>query len=151
MPAFKGIFLRFYWNYPKNLILIDSLPYCWKLWLIKGVKLINFFYLSLLLLLFCVLTASKLVVSFYCSSDDSYHLALISVIDTVPLRNLVDHIVSKILLSCMKLSEKDGYAASSESGMSCNLFALFIIIFFQFQILLYSCTWYYLFCNFHYF
>ncbi|XWS60132.1 hypothetical protein CRYUN_Cryun07bG0008200 [Craigia yunnanensis] len=51
------------------------------------------------------------------SSDDSYHLALISVIDTVPLRNLVDHIVSKILLSCMKLSEKDGHAASSESGI----------------------------------
>ncbi|XVE56436.1 hypothetical protein DITRI_Ditri04bG0009000 [Diplodiscus trichospermus] len=51
------------------------------------------------------------------SSDDSYHLALISVIDTLPLRNLVDHIVSKILLSCMKSSEKDGNAASSESGI----------------------------------
>ena len=45
----------------------------------------------------------------------------------------MDHIVSKILLSCMKLSEKDGYAASSESGMSCNLFALFIIFFFNFK------------------
>ncbi|XWS47705.1 hypothetical protein CRYUN_Cryun13aG0007100 [Craigia yunnanensis] len=51
------------------------------------------------------------------SSDDSYHLALISAIDTVPLRNLVDPIVSKLLLSCMKLSEKDGNAASSESGI----------------------------------
>ncbi|KAK8636151.1 hypothetical protein V6N13_004859 [Hibiscus sabdariffa] len=30
------------------------------------------------------------------SYDDSYHLALISVIDTVPLGNLVDHIVSKM-------------------------------------------------------
>ncbi|XP_021285623.1 uncharacterized protein At3g06530 isoform X2 [Herrania umbratica] len=50
------------------------------------------------------------------SSDDSYLLALISVIDTVPLMNLVDHIVSKILLCCMKLSEKYGNSASSESG-----------------------------------
>ncbi|GMJ01001.1 hypothetical protein like AT3G06530 [Hibiscus trionum] len=49
------------------------------------------------------------------SYDDSYHLALISVIDTVPLRNLVDHIVSKILLTCMKLSESDGKLAYSES------------------------------------
>ncbi|GMI76636.1 hypothetical protein like AT3G06530 [Hibiscus trionum] len=49
------------------------------------------------------------------SHDDSYHLALISVIDTVPLRNLVDHIVSKILLTCMKLSEDDGKLATSES------------------------------------
>ncbi|XVF49416.1 hypothetical protein PTKIN_Ptkin04bG0010100 [Pterospermum kingtungense] len=51
------------------------------------------------------------------SSDDSCHLALISVIDRVPMRNLVDHIVLKILLSCMKLSEKDGKATSSESGI----------------------------------
>ncbi|KAL1089865.1 hypothetical protein V6Z11_D07G050200 [Gossypium hirsutum] len=49
------------------------------------------------------------------SSDDSYHLALISVIDSVPLRNLVDPIVSKILLTCMKLSERDGKLVSSES------------------------------------
>ncbi|TYH80538.1 hypothetical protein ES332_D03G139400v1 [Gossypium tomentosum] len=49
------------------------------------------------------------------SYDDSYHLALISVIDSVPLRNLVDPIVSKILLTCMKLSERDGKLVSSES------------------------------------
>ncbi|XVF08520.1 hypothetical protein REPUB_Repub07fG0010000 [Reevesia pubescens] len=51
------------------------------------------------------------------SSDDSYHLALISVIDTVPLRNLVDHIILKILSSCMKLSERAGNSAFSESGI----------------------------------
>ncbi|XP_022736221.1 uncharacterized protein At3g06530 isoform X4 [Durio zibethinus] len=50
------------------------------------------------------------------SSDDSYHVALISIIDKIPLRNLVDLIVSKILLSCLKLSERDGNLASSESG-----------------------------------
>ncbi|KAK8344000.1 hypothetical protein V6Z12_A07G051700 [Gossypium hirsutum] len=49
------------------------------------------------------------------SYDDSYHLALISVIDSVPLRNLVDPIVSKILLTCLKLSERDGKLVSSES------------------------------------
>ncbi|KAE8688078.1 hypothetical protein F3Y22_tig00111000pilonHSYRG00001 [Hibiscus syriacus] len=49
------------------------------------------------------------------SYDDSYHPALISVIETVPLRNLVDHIVLKILLTCMKLSEGDGKMATSES------------------------------------
>ncbi|KAK8586579.1 hypothetical protein V6N13_010167 [Hibiscus sabdariffa] len=49
------------------------------------------------------------------SYDDSYHLALISVIDTVPLRNLVDRIVSKILLTCMKLSEGDDKLVTSES------------------------------------
>ncbi|OMO94828.1 U3 small nucleolar RNA-associated protein 10, partial [Corchorus capsularis] len=50
------------------------------------------------------------------SSDDSYHLALISIIDTVPLKNLVDNIVRKILLTCMKLSEKDRKLASSGTG-----------------------------------
>ncbi|XP_038993491.1 uncharacterized protein At3g06530-like isoform X2 [Hibiscus syriacus] len=49
------------------------------------------------------------------SYDDSYHPALISVIETVPLRNLVDHIVPKILLTCMKLSEGGGKLATFES------------------------------------
>ncbi|KAK3217662.1 hypothetical protein Dsin_011632 [Dipteronia sinensis] len=43
----------------------------------------------------------------YSSSDDSCHLALISIIEKVPIKNLVDHVISKVLLSCLRLSKKD--------------------------------------------
>ncbi|KAJ0099511.1 hypothetical protein Patl1_20742 [Pistacia atlantica] len=51
----------------------------------------------------------------YSSSDDLCHLALISIIEKVPLKNLVDHVTSKVLLSCLRLSQKDNNLASSGS------------------------------------
>ncbi|GAV79488.1 LOW QUALITY PROTEIN: BP28CT domain-containing protein/U3snoRNP10 domain-containing protein [Cephalotus follicularis] len=52
----------------------------------------------------------------YSSSDPSCHLALISILETVPLKNLVYQVVSKVLLSCVKLSLKKSDLTSSESG-----------------------------------
>ncbi|XP_030935775.1 uncharacterized protein At3g06530 [Quercus lobata] len=52
-----------------------------------------------------------------CSSfDELCRLALVSIIETVPVKDLVFHVVSKVLLSCMKLSQKMGDPGSSESG-----------------------------------
>lgn len=50
------------------------------------------------------------------SSDDSCHLALISIIKTIPLKDFVDQLVSKVLFSCIRLSEKLCDSTSSESG-----------------------------------
>ncbi|XP_075648528.1 uncharacterized protein At3g06530 isoform X3 [Castanea sativa] len=50
------------------------------------------------------------------SSDELCHLALVSMIETVPVKDEVFHVVSKVLLSCLKLSQKIGDPGSSESG-----------------------------------
>ncbi|KAK7852331.1 uncharacterized protein CFP56_039361 [Quercus suber] len=50
------------------------------------------------------------------SSDELCRLALVSIIETVPVKDLVFHVVRKVLLSCMKLSQKIGDPGSSESG-----------------------------------
>ncbi|KAH7557345.1 hypothetical protein JRO89_XS11G0129200 [Xanthoceras sorbifolium] len=49
----------------------------------------------------------------YSSSDESCHLALISIIEKVPIKNLVDHVISKVLLSCLRLSQKDSNSTLS--------------------------------------
>lgn len=51
------------------------------------------------------------------SSDELCHLALVSILETVPVKDLVSHVVCKVLLSCMKLAQKIGNSGSSESGM----------------------------------
>ncbi|XP_021905643.1 uncharacterized protein At3g06530 [Carica papaya] len=48
-------------------------------------------------------------------AGDSYYCALASVMEIVPMSNLVDHVVFRILTSCMRLSCK-GNPVSSESG-----------------------------------
>lgn len=49
-----------------------------------------------------------------CSSSDDLCLpALISIIENVPIKNLVDHVTSKVLLSCLRLSQKDNNLPSS--------------------------------------
>ncbi|KAL4595949.1 hypothetical protein ACB092_12G129000 [Castanea dentata] len=50
------------------------------------------------------------------SSDELCRLALVSIIETVPVKDEVFHVVSKVLLSCLKLSQKIGDPGSSESG-----------------------------------
>lgn len=50
------------------------------------------------------------------SSDELCHLALVSILETVPVKDLVSHVVCKVLLSCMKLAQKIGNSGSSESG-----------------------------------
>lgn len=49
------------------------------------------------------------------SSDDTYHHVLVSILETVPIKNFVDRVVSKVLLSCMKMSQKNSNP-SSQSG-----------------------------------
>ncbi|XP_044468232.1 uncharacterized protein At3g06530-like [Mangifera indica] len=49
----------------------------------------------------------------YSSSDDLCLPALISIIENVPIKNLVDHVTSKVLLSCLRLSQKDNNLPSS--------------------------------------
>ncbi|KAM3735469.1 hypothetical protein ACB098_10G090100 [Castanea mollissima] len=50
------------------------------------------------------------------SSDELCRLALVSIIETVPVKDEVFHVVSKVLLSCLKLSQKICDPGSSESG-----------------------------------
>lgn len=39
-------------------------------------------------------------------SDALYRSLLVSIVETVPIGNVVDHFVSKVLFSCLKLSQK---------------------------------------------
>ncbi|GLT39857.1 hypothetical protein SLA2020_140240 [Shorea laevis] len=50
------------------------------------------------------------------SSDDSWHLLITTIMETVPLGNLVDSIVLKLLFSCMKSLQSDNNSVSSELG-----------------------------------
>ncbi|CAK7335892.1 unnamed protein product [Dovyalis caffra] len=50
------------------------------------------------------------------SSDDTCHRVLVSILETVPVKNFVDRVVSKVLLSCMKMSQKNSNSVSSQSG-----------------------------------
>ncbi|KAF5456236.1 hypothetical protein F2P56_025737 [Juglans regia] len=52
----------------------------------------------------------------FSSSDELCHLALVSIVETVPIKHLVFQLVSNVLLSCLKLSKKVGDPALSESG-----------------------------------
>ncbi|KAL6311451.1 hypothetical protein AAG906_005381 [Vitis piasezkii] len=52
----------------------------------------------------------------YSSSDDLCHRALISTIESVPVKGFVCRIVSRILQSCLRLSQKMGDSVSPESG-----------------------------------
>lgn len=47
------------------------------------------------------------------SSDELCHLTLISIIEKVPMKNLVGHVVSNILFSCLRLSQKDSNSTLS--------------------------------------
>eukprot|EP00257_Ricinus_communis_P020965 XP_015580336.1 uncharacterized protein At3g06530 [Ricinus communis] len=52
----------------------------------------------------------------YSCSDDASCCALISVIETVPIKNYVEHVVSRVLLSCIKLTQRNDHSTPSESG-----------------------------------
>ncbi|KAA8539764.1 hypothetical protein F0562_026456 [Nyssa sinensis] len=52
----------------------------------------------------------------YSSSDVTYLPTLISIIETVPLKGFVDHIVSKLLHSCVRFAQRKSDPTSSESG-----------------------------------
>jgi hypothetical protein len=67
-----------------------------------------YFFIYLLLL--------NLLLFFHSSSDDTYHHVLVTILETVPIKNFVDRVVSKVLLSCMKMSQKNSNP-SSQSGM----------------------------------
>lgn len=60
----------------------------------------------------------------YCSSDELCHLTLISIIEKVPMKNLVGHVVSNILFSCLRLSQKDSNSTSSGSWAKRTLVAI---------------------------
>ena len=50
------------------------------------------------------------------SSDDLCRCALISTIESVPVKGIVCRIVSRILQSCLRFSLKNGDSVSPESG-----------------------------------
>ncbi|GFY84407.1 ARM repeat superfamily protein [Actinidia rufa] len=52
----------------------------------------------------------------YSRSDDTCHLTLLSIIETVPVKHFVNRIVSKLLYACMRLSQRKNEPMSSESG-----------------------------------
>ncbi|XP_021654039.2 uncharacterized protein At3g06530 isoform X1 [Hevea brasiliensis] len=50
------------------------------------------------------------------SSDDASCRTLISIIETVPVKNFVEHLVSRVLLSCIKMTQRNDNPIPSESG-----------------------------------
>ncbi|GAY60289.1 hypothetical protein CUMW_200810 [Citrus unshiu] len=58
------------------------------------------------------------------SSDELCHLTLISIIEKVPMKNLVGLVVSNILFSCLRLSQKDSNSTSSGSWAKRTLVAI---------------------------
>ncbi|KAM7273255.1 hypothetical protein ACFE04_027919 [Oxalis oulophora] len=52
----------------------------------------------------------------YSSFDPSCHLALVSILETVPVKGFVERVVRKILLSCVKISQKKSDLTYSEAG-----------------------------------
>ncbi|KAH9647920.1 hypothetical protein KPL70_025376 [Citrus sinensis] len=60
----------------------------------------------------------------FCSSDELCHLTLISIIEKVPMKNLVGLVVSNILFSCLRLSQKDSNSTSSGSWAKRTLVAI---------------------------
>lgn len=105
--------------------MIDFLLCFWKLWLTTGVNCSNFLKV-LQMYFFIYLLFLNLLLFFHSSSDDTYHHVLVSILETVPIKNFVDRIVSKVLLSCMRMSQKNSNS-SSQSGM---LFAHVLDLFF---------------------
>ncbi|CAN8269591.1 unnamed protein product [Cochlearia groenlandica] len=62
----------------------------------------------------------------YSSSDDQCCETLVSIIDNVPVKNLVDHMISKVFSMCMTQYQKNtpsGYSCSQffYNGIGCNL------------------------------
>lgn len=60
-----------------------------------------------------VLTYCNLVCS---SSDDQCCEALASIIETVPVNNLVDHLIAKVFSLCLTQYQKNSDLTSSKSG-----------------------------------
>ncbi|KAF5959772.1 hypothetical protein HYC85_000981 [Camellia sinensis] len=52
----------------------------------------------------------------YSSSDELCHFTLLAIIETVSVKHFVDRMVSKLLYSCMRLSQRKNELISSESG-----------------------------------
>ncbi|XP_057972834.1 uncharacterized protein At3g06530 [Malania oleifera] len=53
----------------------------------------------------------------YSSSDDRCHRVMMSIIEDVPVKGFIDRIVSKLLSSCMRLSQRMGDSSSSGPGI----------------------------------
>lgn len=58
-----------------------------------------------------------LIICSYSLDDDVCHRFFLSVIESVPLKSLVTHIVSKVLHNCLKKFNKKSDASLSESGL----------------------------------
>ncbi|KAG8390231.1 hypothetical protein BUALT_Bualt01G0062300 [Buddleja alternifolia] len=52
----------------------------------------------------------------YSASDDPCHRTLFSIIETIPIKDYVNRIVSKVLANCMKIAQEKINPVSSESG-----------------------------------
>lgn len=53
-----------------------------------------------------------------CSSDEYCQQTLLSLIEIIPINSFVDHVVTTILSTCVKLSQKVGDSTPSMSGTS---------------------------------
>jgi len=53
-----------------------------------------------------------------CSSDEYCQQTLLSLVEIVPINSFVSHVVTTILSTCVKLSQKVGDSTSSMSGTS---------------------------------
>ncbi|XP_065871790.1 uncharacterized protein At3g06530 [Euphorbia lathyris] len=50
------------------------------------------------------------------SSDEGSFCTLISIMETIPVKHLVEHVVSKLLSSCIKMAQRNENSVPSESG-----------------------------------
>lgn len=91
-------------------VLLDSLvDYRWEA---------NFDIHLILVDIFCFFPVSVKLMIVYCSSsDESCQLALISILETVPSKNFVHHVVPKVLSSCLQNSQQIENSTLFSSGL----------------------------------
>ena len=110
----EGILLGFFWNYLMSSKLISSSLCFWILWLSTGEEIFFFCFRSLLTSYPPSMSLSDI---FVCSfSDESSQLVLISILEIVPVKNFVHHLVTKVLSYCLRTSQKISNPTSSVSG-----------------------------------
>ena len=97
---FSGIFLGYFPYYPVSTILRDLLGFMLNHWLTTGDLLINVIILHSFPGVLWIFDSQHV----NSTSDDSCHTHLIETIETLPMDNSVERIVSKVLGSCRKVS-----------------------------------------------
>lgn len=106
------------WGWQRSSTLINFFLFCWSPSLSTGWKF-NFCITT-----FCFFSEYYKWHFVYSPADDLCYRTLLSVIETVPARGLVGHMVSKLLHTCVRLSKTKSELASHESGYICYTYVI---------------------------